>query len=307
MSGGGGGDPAAAGLAFFDPDDVDSFFMFQRSPPGEGGGGGGDGGIPPYSGITAYLQGFLDAAPSRDGSVKQEMVSGHDDGRDDAGRGGAPLPATPNSSSVLSSSSPAAGERQCKNGRPDEEGEEASAADRNCKTNCKEKKKKKKGEKKPRVAFMTKSEVDHLEDGYRWRKYGQKAVKNSSYPRSYYRCTAARCWVKKRVERSQQDPSTVITTYEGQHTHVSPTALVRRPAAIGYELGGFRPDLAGRLIVDCYGHGGARVPISSTAGMPPPPIRHLLQEHRAAQLATYGGVLDFVPSAIGNGTENDLF
>lgn len=31
---------------------------------------------------------------------------------------------------------------------------------------------------------MTKSEVDHLEDGYRWRKYGQKAVKNSPFPRS---------------------------------------------------------------------------------------------------------------------------
>lgn len=47
-------------------------------------------------------------------------------------------------------------------------------------------KSKKKGEKKERearVAFMTKSEVDHLEDGYRWRKYGQKAVKNSAYPR----------------------------------------------------------------------------------------------------------------------------
>jgi hypothetical protein len=46
--------------------------------------------------------------------------------------------------------------------------------------------KKRRGEKKarePRVAFMTKSEVDHLEDGYRWRKYGQKAVKNSTYPR----------------------------------------------------------------------------------------------------------------------------
>ncbi|KAG0458089.1 hypothetical protein HPP92_022981 [Vanilla planifolia] len=84
---------------------------------------------------------------------------------------------------------------------------------------------KKKGEKRqrePRFAFMTKSEVDHLEDGYRWRKYGQKAVKNSPYPRSYYRCTTQRCPVKKRVERSYQDPSVVITTYEGQHTHVCP-------------------------------------------------------------------------------------
>lgn len=33
---------------------------------------------------------------------------------------------------------------------------------------------------------MTKSEIDHLEDGYRWRKYGQKAVKNSPYPRFYF-------------------------------------------------------------------------------------------------------------------------
>uniref|UniRef100_A0A803M7F3 WRKY domain-containing protein n=1 Tax=Chenopodium quinoa TaxID=63459 RepID=A0A803M7F3_CHEQI len=63
---------------------------------------------------------------------------------------------------------------------------------------------------------MTKSEVDHLEDGYRWRKYGQKAVKNSPFPRSYYRCTSASCNVKKRVERSFTDPSIVVTTYEVQ-------------------------------------------------------------------------------------------
>ncbi|KAL5553674.1 hypothetical protein UlMin_041075 [Ulmus minor] len=81
---------------------------------------------------------------------------------------------------------------------------------------------KKKGQKRirqPRFAFMTKSEVDHLEDGYRWRKYGQKAVKNSPFPRSYYRCTNSKCTVKKRVERSSDDPTTVITTYEGQHCH----------------------------------------------------------------------------------------
>ncbi|KAH6823251.1 hypothetical protein C2S53_020814 [Perilla frutescens var. hirtella] len=83
---------------------------------------------------------------------------------------------------------------------------------------------KKKGEKRirqPRFAFVTKSEVDHLEDGYRWRKYGQKAVKNSPFPRSYFRCTNSKCMVKKRIERSSEDPSVVITTYEGQHCHHS--------------------------------------------------------------------------------------
>lgn len=92
----------------------------------------------------------------------------------------------------------------------------------------KQSKPRKKGQKRnrePRFAFMTKSDVDHLEDGYRWRKYGQKAVKNSPYPRSYYRCTNTKCSVKKRVERSFEDPSIVITTYEGQHTHQSPALL----------------------------------------------------------------------------------
>jgi hypothetical protein len=41
-----------------------------------------------------------------------------------------------------------------------------------------------KRQREARIAFMTKSEVDHLEDGYRWRKYGQKAVKNRPFPRS---------------------------------------------------------------------------------------------------------------------------
>ncbi|CAH8332595.1 unnamed protein product [Eruca vesicaria subsp. sativa] len=97
----------------------------------------------------------------------------------------------------------------------------------------------KKKEREARVAFMTKSEIDHLEDGYRWRKYGQKAVKNSPYPRSYYRCTTQKCNVKKRVERSFQDPSIVITTYEGKHNHLIPMTL-RGPVVAAEHLLGHR-------------------------------------------------------------------
>ncbi|CAN1120832.1 Probable WRKY transcription factor 50 [Linum perenne] len=74
---------------------------------------------------------------------------------------------------------------------------------------------------KGRVAFKTKSEVEVLDDGYRWRKYGKKMVKNSPNPRNYYKCSREGCPVKKRVERDVDDPSYVITTYEGVHIHNS--------------------------------------------------------------------------------------
>ncbi|XP_030547984.2 probable WRKY transcription factor 24 [Rhodamnia argentea] len=71
----------------------------------------------------------------------------------------------------------------------------------------------------PRIAFQTRSADDILDDGYRWRKYGQKAVKNSVHPRSYYRCTHHTCNVKKQVQRLAKDTSIVVTTYEGIHNH----------------------------------------------------------------------------------------
>ncbi|XP_022773851.1 probable WRKY transcription factor 13 [Durio zibethinus] len=71
----------------------------------------------------------------------------------------------------------------------------------------------------PRFCFKTMSDVDVLDDGYKWRKYGQKVVKNTQHPRSYYRCTQDNCRVKKRVERLAEDPRMVMTTYEGRHAH----------------------------------------------------------------------------------------
>ncbi|KAK1411175.1 hypothetical protein QVD17_37721 [Tagetes erecta] len=57
------------------------------------------------------------------------------------------------------------------------------------------------------------------DDGYKWRKYGQKSIKNSANPRNYYKCTNPRCSAKKQVERSNDDPDTLIITYEGLHLH----------------------------------------------------------------------------------------
>nr|AXY96408.1 WRKY transcription factor 55 [Canarium album] len=66
------------------------------------------------------------------------------------------------------------------------------------------------------------------EDGFTWRKYGQKEILHSKFPRSYYRCTHQKlyqCPAKKQVQRLDDDPFTFEVTYNGEHTcHMSSTA-----------------------------------------------------------------------------------
>ncbi|KAI3674803.1 hypothetical protein L2E82_51919 [Cichorium intybus] len=76
----------------------------------------------------------------------------------------------------------------------------------------------------PRLVIETKSDIDVLNDGYKWRKYGQKVVKGNPNPRSYYKCTYVGCRVRKLVERASHDLQVVITTYESKHNHGVPMA-----------------------------------------------------------------------------------
>ncbi|EEF29027.1 probable WRKY transcription factor 51 [Ricinus communis] len=85
--------------------------------------------------------------------------------------------------------------------------------------------KKEKAEVGHRVAFRTKSELEIMDDGFKWRKYGKKSVKNSPHPRNYYKCSSGGCSVKKRVERDREDPKYVITTYDGMHNHQTPCVV----------------------------------------------------------------------------------
>ncbi|RDX88143.1 WRKY transcription factor 44, partial [Mucuna pruriens] len=73
-------------------------------------------------------------------------------------------------------------------------------------------------------------------DGYNWRKYGQKQVKGSEYPRSYYKCTHPNCPVKKKVERSF-DGQIAEIVYKGEHNHSKPQVPKRNSGGTQGSLG----------------------------------------------------------------------
>uniref|UniRef100_A0A6B2LDH5 WRKY domain-containing protein n=1 Tax=Arcella intermedia TaxID=1963864 RepID=A0A6B2LDH5_9EUKA len=69
-----------------------------------------------------------------------------------------------------------------------------------------------------RLEVECSDQIDIMNDGYKWRKYGQKQVKGSTFPRSYYKCVSgSNCNVKKMIERTENE--TTINIYEGMHNH----------------------------------------------------------------------------------------
>ncbi|CAL4943495.1 unnamed protein product [Urochloa decumbens] len=79
------------------------------------------------------------------------------------------------------------------------------------------------------------------EDGYEWKKYGQKFIKNIQKIRSYFRCRNKLCGAKKKVEWHPSDPSGALRiVYDGAHQHGSPppsSSAAGGAASNKYELG----------------------------------------------------------------------
>ncbi|XP_042514379.1 WRKY DNA-binding transcription factor 70-like [Macadamia integrifolia] len=60
-----------------------------------------------------------------------------------------------------------------------------------------------------------------IQDGYAWRKYGQKEIFNAKHLRCYFRCTHKLdqgCEATKQVQRTEDTPPKFWTKYIGHHT-----------------------------------------------------------------------------------------
>ncbi|KAE8694273.1 Detected protein of unknown function [Hibiscus syriacus] len=77
-----------------------------------------------------------------------------------------------------------------------------------------------------------------LDDGFSWRKYGQKDILGSKHPRGYYRCTyqgVRGCSAIKQVQRSGDDPTIFEITYIGAHTCTNVTSNLNSPSGLSDE------------------------------------------------------------------------
>uniref|UniRef100_A0ACD5YIV3 Uncharacterized protein n=1 Tax=Avena sativa TaxID=4498 RepID=A0ACD5YIV3_AVESA len=77
--------------------------------------------------------------------------------------------------------------------------------------------------------------AETLDDGYSWRKYGQKEILGAQHRRGYYRCTYRKtrgCAATKQVQRADEDPTLFDVTYHGTHTCVHKTAAAAAAANV---------------------------------------------------------------------------
>ncbi|KAL7122932.1 hypothetical protein ACP275_01G075200 [Erythranthe tilingii] len=121
-------------------------------------------------------------------------------------------------------------------------------------------------------------------DMWAWRKYGQKPIKGSPFPRSYYRCSSSKgCLARKQVEESCTDPGKFIITYTAEHSHSQPT---RRNSLAGTVRQKF-PSPSSKTTPNNNISRPAKQDLKAAdvaISPPPPPMKTLADDHHEARI-----------------------
>ncbi|KXG26110.1 disease resistance protein RGA2 [Sorghum bicolor] len=82
------------------------------------------------------------------------------------------------------------------------------------------------------VRVSNAQDATYLDDGFIWRKYGQKDILGAKHPRGYYRCTHRHmqgCLATKQIQRTDGDPLLLDVVYIGSHTCTQPWGAAAHP------------------------------------------------------------------------------
>uniref|UniRef100_A0ACD5YGL0 Uncharacterized protein n=1 Tax=Avena sativa TaxID=4498 RepID=A0ACD5YGL0_AVESA len=149
------------------------------------------------------------------------------------------------------------------------------------------------------------------DDGYSWRKYGQKEILGAQHPRGYFRCTYRKtqgCSAIKQVQRADEDPAFFDVTYHGTHTCVHKTAAAvakEPPAAPNPDARSLLQSLSSSLTVNTEGltsgpqqGWSSTTPFSFSPAMSglTPPVEHCPSSTQSTAVNCFGQGVSLSPS-----------